>query len=66
MITTLDKIKAKKGQHVWEIGITTKGVYAPTASTVHSKTNPITNPERCWKSYELCQKECDKLNSKTK
>ena len=62
MITTLDGIKAKRGESVWEIGVSLKGVYIQTRSIVHSSTNPVSNEERCWKSYDLCQKECDKRN----
>lgn len=62
MIITLDGIKAKRGESVWKIGITLKGVYMPTRSIVHSSTNPVSNEEKCWKYYDLCEKECRKLN----
>ncbi len=63
MITTLDKHTCKRGDRVWEIGTTGKQ-YQPTASWVYSMaaSKRLTNENRCWKLYENCQKECDRLN----
>lgn len=66
MITTIDGVKCKRGEPVWEIGVTVKGVYMPTRSVVHSLNNPVLHPEKCWKSYDLCKKECEKNNKKLK
>lgn len=66
MITTLDEVICKRGERVWEIGITLDGIYRPTSSVVHGGYNDVTNPDRCWKDYDLCKEECDKLNNKNK
>lgn len=63
MITTLDKIECKRGEIVWEIGIDLKGNYQPTRSIVHGWHNSVINVDRCWKEYELCKKECERLNN---
>ena len=61
MITTLDGITCKRGARVWEIGISATG-YRPTMSVVYGQSNRLVNPNRCWKDYDLCLAECDKLN----
>ncbi|MEK6882699.1 MAG: hypothetical protein AABY22_23960 [Nanoarchaeota archaeon] len=62
MITTLDGIKVKNGDFVWEIG--TNGNYRPTLSVVGSRSpqKRVVNPDRCWGDLKECEKECDKLN----
>jgi len=62
MITTLDGVTVKRGQTVWEIGVSIKGVYKPTMSRLYSHSNGVTNPNRCWRSYLSCEAECDRLN----
>ena len=63
MIITLDNHKLRKYDKVWEIGVTIYGIYVPTLSIYGSSKNPLSNEERCWKSYELCLAECDRKNS---
>lgn len=62
MITTLDNFICKRGERVWEIGISKEG-YRPTMSVVHGMKNRVVNPDKCWKDYNECIKECDKKNS---
>lgn len=64
MIVTLDGFKLKKGDHAWEIGITTEGVYTPTRGTYGSSKDPIHFEDKCWKSYRLCKQKCDEKNHK--
>jgi hypothetical protein len=61
MIKTLDNVKCKRGDVVFEIGVNIEGIYRPCRSIVH---RCLTNPDRCWKACSECQKECDLLNSK--
>ena len=66
MITTLDKVVCKRGETVWEVGVTNTDFYRPTRSIVHGGYNDVTNPGACWKDYDLCKEECDKLNKEEK
>jgi hypothetical protein len=61
---TIDNHIAKKGDVVWEIGVTTEGVYRPTRSVVGAKhcSNRVINKNKTWHSREACSHECDKLN----
>lgn len=64
MITTLDKVVRKRGEYVWEIGVTIGGLYQPTRSKVHGQgLNRVINPNRCWSTYQLCEDECNQLNN---
>lgn len=62
MITTLDKVKCKRGETVWEVGISSEG-YRPTRSIVHGLHGGVANPKRCWKDYEQALKYCEQLNT---
>jgi len=62
MIKTLDNHTLKRGETAWEVGVTNSGEYRPTRGVVHGGHNDITNPDKCWKDYDLCKTECDKLN----
>ena len=64
MITTLDNVKLKRGQHAWEVGVTVDGEYRPTRGTIQTGSNDITNPNKCWSNWELCKEECDRLNKR--
>ncbi len=66
MITTKEGIVKKRGQKVWEIGITVDGIRTPTISIVHGGYNDVTNPDRCWSEYDNCLTECEKMNKKEK
>lgn len=63
MVTTKDNIICKRGDRVWEIGVSQEG-YRPTMSTVHGQgAGRLVNPARCWKDYNGCLLECNKLNN---
>lgn len=61
-MTTVDGIKKKSGDRVWEIGISKDG-YRPTRSIVNGIANRVVNPDRTWNDYNQCLSECDKLNA---
>lgn len=66
MITTVDGIKCKKGEKVWEIGVLFNngiGTYKPTLSVYLGSKNRLANEDKCWKSYSECIKECAKMNN---
>ena len=63
MITTLDGQKKKRGETVFEIGVTVGGEYRPTRSVVGSRGNfAVVNEDGCYSTREACQKECDRKN----
>ena len=60
MITTIDGFIVKRYGIVWEIGSVIRTYKKkPSRSKVHQD---LSNPNRCWKSYDLCLEECNKLN----
>jgi hypothetical protein len=54
MITTLDGVVKKKGDKVWEVGVTLDGVRLPTLGIVDGGKNAVTNPCKCWAFYDNC------------
>lgn len=65
MLKTLDGFTCKRGEIVYEIGVTTKGIYSPLRVKVHSRSASycIINEDRIWKSYDNCKAECEKMNN---
>ena len=59
---TIDGYMLKTGDLAWEIGVDKKGVYRPTLGFLNRPSNPILNTDRCWKSFNDCNKECDNQN----
>jgi len=63
MITTIDGHDVGRGYGVWEVGITVKGIYTPTRAIVHGGANAPADSDRCWKSFNKCNEECERLNT---
>ncbi len=61
---TIEGVILTKGLKVWEVGITSKGIYTPTLSVFNGGVNDVTNIDRCWLGYSLCRLECDRLQEK--
>lgn len=62
MIITIDGERKKRGDFVYEIGVTVDGKYMPVKSLIGSSRMPLTNPDKCWASRESCQAECNYKN----
>lgn len=68
MITTLDGKSIKTGEIAWEIGIGEGKVYKPTPGYYKGSGNKnrLINPDRSWSTKAACQKECDRLNTRSR
>lgn len=63
MITTIDGTLCKRGDIVWEIGVSKEG-YRPTRSVVYGPFGQrLVNEDKCWKAYDLCLNECNARNN---
>ena len=62
MIKTQDGVELKRGDYAYEVGRSLEGRYVPVRGTIHTGSNDISNEDRCWSTWQLCQLKCDKLN----
>lgn len=63
---TLDGVELKAQDGVWELGITTKGLYQPI-KTFYGRAienGGIVNKSKCWWIRLHAQNEAEKLNNK--
>lgn len=66
MIKTLDGVKKKRYDRVWEIGVDADGNCKPVIAVVHGKEECKVASTQCWADKQLCQDECDQINKQLK